>query len=201
MKLWIAFLLKKVATTISKRDVCTSNWILALHQQTSSHIRRCGKDVQKVSLCVGMGTSLHTKLYVFLFLWVFGLASNTTVLTSSEWMTAAFGRLTHTKKIRDPCIVCGQERSKQSLTAKKCSCRTVKYCSRECQLMHWPIHKKKCTYVTPCTVCGKERSTAAHTRKQCPCRKAKYCSHVCQLMHWSVHKTECTYQINKRSSI
>ena len=101
------------------------------------------------------------------------------------------------KKFRDPCIVCGQERSKQALTAKKCSCRSVKYCSRECQLMHWPIHKKKCTYVTPCTVCGKERSTAANTRKQCPCRKAKYCSHVCQLMHWSVHKTECTYQINK----
>lgn len=39
------------------------------------------------------------------------------------------------------CITCGEEKP-----AKKCSkCKSVQYCDRECQRLHWFIHKKACT--------------------------------------------------------
>lgn len=41
------------------------------------------------------------------------------------------------------CSSCG--RVKQSL--KHCKCRIVLYCSVECQRLHWPQHKSKCTFV------------------------------------------------------
>lgn len=38
------------------------------------------------------------------------------------------------------CSTCGEEKP-----AKKCSkCKTVQYCDRECQRLHWFIHKKAC---------------------------------------------------------
>nr|CAG4650154.1 EOG090X06BA [Sida crystallina] len=40
----------------------------------------------------------------------------------------------------DPCPTCGQEKA-----AMKCSqCKAVRYCDRECQKLHWPLHKKEC---------------------------------------------------------
>nr|CAG4641696.1 EOG090X06BA [Eurycercus lamellatus] len=40
----------------------------------------------------------------------------------------------------DSCATCGQEK-----VPHKCSnCKTVQYCNRECQKMHWPFHKKEC---------------------------------------------------------
>lgn len=39
------------------------------------------------------------------------------------------------------CSTCGEEKP-----AKKCSkCKVVQYCDRNCQRLHWPIHKKACT--------------------------------------------------------
>lgn len=38
------------------------------------------------------------------------------------------------------CSSCGEEKP-----AKKCSkCKIVQYCDRNCQRLHWPIHKKEC---------------------------------------------------------
>lgn len=38
------------------------------------------------------------------------------------------------------CSTCGEEKP-----AKKCSkCKVVQYCDRNCQRLHWPIHKKEC---------------------------------------------------------
>lgn len=38
------------------------------------------------------------------------------------------------------CSTCGEEKP-----AKKCSkCKVVQYCDRNCQRLHWPVHKKEC---------------------------------------------------------
>ena len=38
------------------------------------------------------------------------------------------------------CITCGEEKA-----TKKCSkCKMVQYCDRECQRLHWFLHKKTC---------------------------------------------------------
>ncbi|XP_045491624.1 ankyrin repeat and MYND domain-containing protein 2 [Colias croceus] len=48
------------------------------------------------------------------------------------------------------CSTCGEEKP-----AKKCSkCKTVQYCDRECQRLHWFVHKK---------ACNRESSVAAPT--------------------------------------
>ena len=122
--------------------------------------------------------------------------------SSIEWqrINGDLWTVTSAKNFKDPCIVCGTERSRAAQSAKLCPCRDVKYCSRECQIMHWPLHKKNCKFVAPCIVCGEERSIAAQTVKQCPCRMAKYCSRECQLMDWPLHKTQCEYQSDKQSS-
>lgn len=42
------------------------------------------------------------------------------------------------------CITCGEEKP-----AKKCSkCKSVQYCDRECQRLHWFVHKKACNRET-----------------------------------------------------
>lgn len=39
------------------------------------------------------------------------------------------------------CITCGEDKA-----SKKCSkCKMVQYCDRECQRLHWFLHKKACT--------------------------------------------------------
>lgn len=38
------------------------------------------------------------------------------------------------------CVTCGEEKA-----TKKCSkCKAVQYCDRECQRLHWFLHKKEC---------------------------------------------------------
>lgn len=40
----------------------------------------------------------------------------------------------------DSCATCGEEK-----VPRKCAnCKAVQYCDRECQKLHWPIHKKEC---------------------------------------------------------
>jgi len=46
------------------------------------------------------------------------------------------------------CVTCGEEKA-----TKKCSkCKTVQYCDRECQRLHWFMHKKACTRLGQSTV-------------------------------------------------
>ena len=41
---------------------------------------------------------------------------------------------------RPRCVVCNGENAKM-----RCSrCRSERYCGKECQVQHWPIHKKQC---------------------------------------------------------
>lgn len=39
------------------------------------------------------------------------------------------------------CVVCWEEQTHMSTCGR---CRTVLYCSTECQKKHWPIHKLTC---------------------------------------------------------
>ncbi|KAI5720796.1 hypothetical protein M8J77_011757 [Diaphorina citri] len=44
-----------------------------------------------------------------------------------------------------PCVTCGEENA-----TKKCAkCKTTRYCDRECQRLHWFIHKKECARSGP----------------------------------------------------
>ena len=39
------------------------------------------------------------------------------------------------------CVVCGKE------TEDRCTaCNLVRYCSKECQKQHWPVHKQTCSW-------------------------------------------------------
>ena len=41
---------------------------------------------------------------------------------------------------RDCCVVCG------GAASQRCSrCRKQRYCSKQCQLQHWPNHKPVCS--------------------------------------------------------
>jgi hypothetical protein len=42
------------------------------------------------------------------------------------------------------CEVCEALTAKQSSKLLMCPCRTIAYCSRECQLYHWEVHKVQC---------------------------------------------------------
>ena len=88
---------------------------------------------------------------------------------------------------------------------KECPCYAVRYCSKECQIKHWPIHKKVCSEMAKrdepntsgaskneaclekCHSCSK----LAQDMKQCPCRSVVYCSKECQIKHWPIHKKVC----------
>lgn len=42
------------------------------------------------------------------------------------------------------CATCGEE-----LAIKKCSkCKNTQYCNRNCQRLHWFVHKKECDRIT-----------------------------------------------------
>jgi hypothetical protein len=45
------------------------------------------------------------------------------------------------KKKMDICLYCLQKVEGSSRCSK---CRTALYCSRACQLKHWPVHKNVC---------------------------------------------------------
>ena len=48
-----------------------------------------------------------------------------------------------TKKLKNKCMVCGFNDKK---TKTCCYLASAWYCSKECQIKHWPEHKKECLY-------------------------------------------------------
>lgn len=54
-----------------------------------------------------------------------------------------------------PCITCSEPKA-----IKKCSkCKAVQYCDRECQRLHWFMHKKECARSsTSNNIGGKEKN-------------------------------------------
>ncbi|KAK0081420.1 hypothetical protein PV325_012209 [Microctonus aethiopoides] len=54
------------------------------------------------------------------------------------------------------CVTCGEDKA-----TKKCSkCKAVQYCDRECQRLHWSLHKKECARVNAATVIGNNSKVA-----------------------------------------
>ncbi|KAF9907095.1 hypothetical protein EC991_011313 [Linnemannia zychae] len=48
----------------------------------------------------------------------------------------------------DKCAKCSKTSSEGGSSLKRCSkCRSVQYCSRECQKDHWKVHKKVCASI------------------------------------------------------
>jgi hypothetical protein len=62
--------------------------------------------------------------------------------------------------LRPGCVVCGKE------TKNRCTaCDLVRYCSKECQKQHWPVHKQTC----PCgPTASRQRRTACERSPQPP---------------------------------
>ena len=71
---------------------------------------------------------------------VASLAQSESVSALSVITSAINGTRAFNDGTRAACATCGEERA-----PKKCSkCRQVQYCDRECQRLHWFIHKKEC---------------------------------------------------------
>lgn len=90
------------------------------------------------------------------------------------------------------CATCG-ERGEDLL---QCPCRTVFYCSTDCQMTDWTKghHNRQCTMskkgtptLSACHYCG----TASYRLHSCQCGIALYCDVVCQHEHWPVHRVGC----------
>lgn len=55
-----------------------------------------------------------------------------------------------------PCVTCTEPKA-----LKKCSkCRAVQYCDRECQRLHWFVHKKECARSSTSSSKSSEQSEA-----------------------------------------
>ena len=72
-------------------------------------------------------------------------------------------------------------------------CKTVYYCSRNCQRIDWMRHKQICELADeiPDIICSNYQCTAVADGVCGKCKVAYYCSKECQESHWSVHKKLC----------
>ena len=86
-------------------------------------------------------------------------------------------------------------------------CLRKKYCSKECQIENWDLHKKECftradrkerrlilkeIMVSPCVVC----CTSSNSKRCDKCRNVRYCSKQCQTKDWDNHKNTCVKKKN-----
>lgn len=68
------------------------------------------------------------------------LASKENTLSALEVLKQAINGQRGFQDLASFCSTCGDEKPD-----KKCSkCKEVQYCDRECQRLHWFIHKKEC---------------------------------------------------------
>jgi tetratricopeptide (TPR) repeat protein len=69
-------------------------------------------------------------------------------------------------------------------------CAKVWYCNTECQLKHWPIHKKACSMCAFCET-GLDAFDVDKRLRCSRCKVTHYCGTECQNAHWSEHKKTC----------
>jgi MYND finger/Sel1 repeat len=107
---------------------------------------------------------------------------------------------------------CGRKDNADTRFQSCSKCKSVKYCSRECQVEHWKNgHKSQCKtlekskeemkgmnrnnlalLVDQCFVCEKKGDDATVLMRCAKCKVPKYCSSECQVKHWkNGHKAEC----------
>lgn len=89
------------------------------------------------------------------------------------------------------CVTCDKT-SSNDVKIKKCGhCKTVGYCSIECQTKDWPNHKQKCSKFK--YFCKKCHTTSFNKRKfkSCGGCGVRYCSKSCQKEDWIFHKQDC----------
>lgn len=104
---------------------------------------------------------------------------------------------------------------KNSLCA---GCEKIFYCSEECQMLHWPIHKQHCKSgknnssnltdnsgldhedtesvesikIFETRKCAGPECQKNENLKKCSrCENVSYCSKECQRSHWPTHKPDC----------
>ena len=69
-------------------------------------------------------------------------------------------------------------------------CKTISYCSPECQRNDWPRHQPDCV-ARKCGGCAKSESQERKLKNCTGCMKVAYCSRECQRNDWPEHKREC----------
>ena len=94
-----------------------------------------------------------------------------------EWHSQEFRTDNFTPDYKEVCLYC----HKPDATKRCGSCKTVAFCSQECQLNAWPIHKMRCrmSQFVCCCACGTQLKTEDQGVKcqKCPVR---FCSSKCR---------------------
>jgi hypothetical protein len=77
-------------------------------------------------------------------------------------------------------------------TLKKCGrCKSILYCSKKCQIKHWPTHKKVCKKL----INDITKKTSAQAKRQI-CKYQYHCCKNCQNDSWLEQEKTCKFQYN-----
>ena len=115
--------------------------------------------------------------------------------------------------VHDICANCGKG-AESINNLKACTgCKMVKYCNRECQIAHYPQHKKECREkraliasednYTTCWICldGGPDEKGKPLVRECSCRGGAGYVHTSCLISYAQHKTKKDYDYNSPPNI